>query len=222
MLKKIIGIIVLALFFQQIVIAQNNSKPANLTNNSTSNPLITFSKEWDMPIYKKCNTAKGLTYLSATEKEVIWILNMCRLNPKLFLNSVLLNPKSSAYKKSIERTSYYNSLIEDLKTLAPNQRALLPDTNLFVSANCHAYESGKIGIIGHERVSKKCPGDYLGECCSYGYVNPADIVITLLIDEGIENLGHRNIMLSKKYTLIGVSKQPHISKFGTNTVMDFK
>lgn len=221
MLKKIIGVIVLALFFQQIVIAQNNYKPAILTNNSTSNPLVTFSKDWDMPIYKKCNTAMGLTYLSATEKDVIWILNMCRLNPKLFLNSVLLNPKSSAYKKIVDRTSYYNSLINKLKIQVPINTVLLPDSNLFVSAKCHAYESGKAGKKGHVRVNNNCANDNLGECISYGYDDPFEMVIALLIDEGVPKLGHRNVLLNNRYKIIGVSTQPH-TFYRTNTVLDFK
>jgi len=46
-------------------------------------------------------------------------------------------------------------------------------------------------------------------------------VISLLIDENVHSLGHRKIMLSNEYTLIGVSLQPHIN-YGTNTVLDFK
>jgi hypothetical protein len=221
MLKKIMGFIVLILFFQQIAIAQNNAKQVGLSSKLVVNPLANCSKEWDMPIYEKCNTAKDLKYLTSTEKEVIWILNMARFNPVLFLNSVLLNAKSSAYKEKEKRNSYFNSLVENLKILPPNKNTLMPDSNLFVSAYCHAFESGKVGYVGHNRLSNTCAEDFYGECCDYGSESPLEIVISLLIDEGVPSLGHRKIMLDKRYTLIGVSTQPH-TKYETNTVLDFK
>jgi uncharacterized protein YkwD len=221
MRKKIFGFIVLVFFFQQFSIAQSNTQSPNLTSNSKTNPLLTFSKEWESSIYNKCNTAKDLKYLSAIERDVIWILNMARQNPILFLNSVLLNPNSGVYKIPKARSSYYISLVEDLKILTPNQTPFSPDSNLFVTAKCHAYESGKTGYVGHDRKKNSCVQDFYGECCYYGMDDPFVIVISLLIDENVRSLGHRKIMLSKDYTLIGVSLQPHTA-YGTNTVLDFK
>lgn len=221
MLKKIFGFFVLLFSFQQIVIAQNNTKPQILHRNSQMNLLISFSKEWESSIYAKCNTAKDLNYLTQNEKDVIWILNLIRLNPTLFLNSVLLNPLSPAYKDIKSRSSYLNSLIKDLKELEPNPLLFVPDSNLFVTAKCHAFSSGKTGYVGHNRKKNACYKDFYGECCSYGYKDPFDIVVSLLIDEDVPDLGHRHIMLSKKYTLIGVSTQPH-SSYRINTVLDFK
>ena len=58
-----------------------------------------------------------------------------------------------------------------------------------------------------------------GECCDYGHNNALDIIMSLLIDEGISSLGHRNICLSS-YSKIGVAIQPH-KLYGYNAVMDF-
>jgi hypothetical protein len=219
--KKILGFLALLFCTQQFVFAQNNFNSSISTNNVTKNPLAIFSKEWDSSIYTNCNTAKDLNYLSQTEKDIIWILNLVRLNPTLFLNSVLLNPLSSVYKEKKSRSSYLNSLIEDLKVLQSNPIALTPDSNLFVSAKCHAYESGKTGYVGHDRKKNACKKDFYGECCYYGLEDAFVVVISLLIDENVRSLGHRKIMLSNEYTLIGVSLQPHIN-YGTNTVLDFK
>jgi hypothetical protein len=221
MLNKILRLIVLILFSQQFVTAQNNYNPPSLNNINTLNPLAKFSNEWNKEEYGKFNTAKDIKYLSNTERNVIWILNMVRRNPVLFLNSVLLDPKSDAFKTPKERSSYYNSLVADLKILSPNQTPLMPDSNLFVSAKCHAYESGKTGYVGHDRKKNSCIEDFYGECCYYGLDDPFVIVISLLIDEKIRSLGHRKIMLSKAFSFIGVSTQPHID-YGTNTVLDFK
>jgi len=219
--KKILGFLVLLLCTQQVVLAQDNFNSSISTSNVTKNPLAIFSKEWDSSIYTKCNTAKDLNYLSQTEKDIIWILNLVRLNPTLFLNSVLLNPLSSVYKEKKSRSYYYNSLVEDLKILKPNQSPLFPDSNLFLSAKCHAFESGKTGYVGHDRKKNSCKKDFYGECCYYGLEDAFVVVISLLIDENVHSLGHRKIMLSNEYTLIGVSLQPHIN-YGTNTVLDFK
>lgn len=161
--KKILGFLVLFLFTQQFVFAQDNFNSSISTNSIIKNPLAIFSKEWDSSTYAKCNTAKDLNYLSQTEKDIIWILNLVRLNPTLFLNSVLLNPLSSAFKEKKSRSYYYNSLIEDLKILTPNQTPLFPDSNLFVSAKCHAFESGKSGYVGHDRKKNSCKKDFYGE-----------------------------------------------------------
>jgi len=221
MLNKILRLIVLILFSQHVVIAQNDYKNSGLNKSNLVNPLAKFSNEWNNEEYGKFNTAKDIKYLSNTERNVIWILNMVRRNPVLFLNSVLLDPKSDVFKTPKERSSYYNSLVADLKILTPNQTPLMPDSNLFVSAKCHAYESGKTGYVGHDRKKKKCEADFYGECCDYGSSKPIDIVMSLLIDEDVPSLGHRKIMLSNRYSLIGVSTQPHI-EYRTNTVLDFK
>ena len=221
MLKKISGFIVLVFFFQQFITAQNDNKHSVLNKSNFVNPIAKFSIEWEKLDYNNCNTAKDIKYLSNTERDVIWILNMVRQNPVLFLNSVLLNTKSEFFKPPKARSSYYNSLVEDLKILTPNQTPFFSDSNLFVTAKCHAFESGKIGYVGHDRKKNTCVQDFYGECCYYGMDDPFNIVISLLIDENVRSLGHRKIMLSKEYTLIGVSLKPH-TKYGTNTVLDFK
>jgi len=221
MQKKSINLIIFVFLLQTIVFAVDKKNNYFFYQDSIINPLAKFSNEWNKIDYQNCNTAKELKYLKTTERNVIWIINMVRLNPRLFLNSVLLNSKSPMYKSFKIRSFYYNSLIENLKTLSPNQSPLLPDTDLFITAKCHAYESGKIGYVGHDRKNNTCVKDFFGECCYYGLEDPFHIVISLLIDEDVSNLGHRKIMLNKKYTLIGVSLQPHID-YGTNTVLDFK
>ena len=59
---------------------------------------------------------------------------------------------------------------------------------------------------------------YGGECCQYGTDNALGVVMQLLIDEGIESLGHRKILMGD-YTLIGVAMRPHIA-YRVNTVLD--
>ena len=185
------------------------------------NPLVEFSTEWSERQYLQCNTAESASYLSKEEKKVIWILNMIRVNPQLFLNSVLLNPKCNEYKTPAKRNHYFNSLISDLEKAKPIYALLSPDADLFKGAYCHAYQSGLKGRLGHSRAGEGCEKDFYGECCDYGNTQALDILLSLLIDEDVPSLGHRKICLSDEYTLIAVSIQPH-KKYGTNTVLDFK
>ena len=78
-----------------------------------------------------------------------------------------------------------------------------------------------MGYAGHKRVNADCEKQksYNGECCDYGNDDPLEIILSLLIDEGIPSLGHRKVFLSA-YTKIGVSIQPH-KRYGTGVVFDF-
>lgn len=186
-----------------------------------SNPLVFYSKDWLADKYSSCNTAKEVNYYSTSEKEIIQILNMIRMNPVLFLNSVLLNPSSPYYKIQLNRNQYDLSLIETLKKITPNYRLLIPDKNAYISAKCHAEYSGNTGYVGHERINSNCTMDFYGECCSYGYSDALSILMALLLDYNVPSLGHREICLSTDFSSIGVSIQSH-KIYDFNAVLDFK
>ncbi len=186
-----------------------------------NNPFVKYSPLWNQTKYKHCNTAAAVSYLTDEEKKIIWALNMIRLSPQLYCKTILLNPKSPFYLKPAQRDYYFNSLINDLNKSTPNNNFLQPDSMAFISAQCHAYYSGIKGYVGHERSVTLCKGDFYGECCDYGYNDAVSILTHLLIDKNISDLGHRNICLSKSYSLLGTSIQPHRDYY-MNTVLDFK
>ena len=182
-------------------------------------PLSSFSDEWNKPVYLDLNTARDSNYLTGMEKDVIWILNMVRKNPQLFLRSVLLNPKSEFYKIPSARNSYFTSLVKDLQDQKPSRKALQPNRVLYQSAFCHALNSGKEGFVGHDR-KWGCRSSFSAECISYGFDDALDIIIQLLVDDGVPSLGHRSICLTASYKELGVSIQPH-SLYSYNSVLDF-
>ena len=226
--KKTIFILLLTILFQNVtfaipkVIIDTNSTSVKQTtfSNTIVNPLMIYSQEWSNKIYNNCNTAANMNYLSSEEKNVVWVSNMLRQNPQLFLTSVLLNPHCDLFVKKENRNNYYNSLIATLQQLKPIKTFLKPDSLNYESAKCHAVYSGLNGYVGHERDQSGCKEHFYGECCDYGYSNAVDILLHLLIDDGIPNLGHRKICLSPDYLSIGVSIQPH-TLYGFNTVIDF-
>lgn len=196
------------------------SQTGNISSGTVS-PLASYSKVWNDVKYRKYNTAANAAYLSRDEKNVIYILNLIRANPVLFTRTVLVKyPSVSGNDYLAEDSFYFISLVNALEKLEPLDM-LTPDKSCFTSAKCHAYTSGITGYVGHERKTKECKTKryFYGECCDYGHKDPLDIVLSLLIDEGVPSLGHRMVCLGD-YAKIGVSIQPHM-QYGNNAVLDF-
>ncbi len=188
---------------------------------SPVSPLATYSNAWNDIKFSKCNTAANAPYLSSDEKEIIYILNLIRTDPVLFSKTVLKKYPALSGKGYLATDEfYYISLVNTLAKMQP-LNLLVPDKACFESAQCHASSSGASGYAGHKRTNGTCENKktYNGECCDYGNSEPLEIVLSLLIDEGVPSLGHRDIMLSS-YTKVGVSIKPH-KKYGTNTIFDF-
>jgi uncharacterized protein YkwD len=179
----------------------------------SASPLAAYSTEWNDARYLKCNTAATANYLTNDEKKVIYILNLARMNPSLFANTVI-----KQYKVSY--SAYYSSLLKTMLTMKPVQ-LLYPDSLCFAGAYCHAVNSGIEGYVGHERKAEACRKKwyYNGECCDYGHNKPLEIIMSLLIDEGVPSLGHREICLND-YKKIGVSIQYH-KIYQYTAVLDF-
>lgn len=190
-----------------------------VTQTDSFSPLSIFSAEWDKPEYRVCNTAGEITYLSEKEKQIIYILNMARMNPALFAKTVVMQYPDYSGEARLKQSSYYLGLLEFLKN-KKTMPLLHPEKTLFESAKCHAESSGNSGYVGHNRRTAACRSveTFMGECCQYGYADPISIVLDLLIDEGVPSLGHR-IILFKPHTQIGVSLQPH-KKYRWNAVLD--
>ncbi len=182
------------------------------------NPLVAYSGEWADKKYDQCNTAAKETYLSAAEKELIWVLNMARTNPKLFCRTVVA-PYARENNVDMESEVYYLSLMREMNKMGP-LGILNADKACATSAACHAEWSGKTGYVGHDRRNGNCKNveKHDGECCSYGETEPLSVIISLLIDENVPSLGHRHILLGA-YSGIGVAIRPH-KGYRTNAVLD--
>jgi len=189
-------------------------------NSNSSSPLSKFSSEWNDSRYLKCNTASDAGYMSAKEKEVIYILNLLRANPRLFANTVVKKYPEYSHSDNLRQVSEYKSLLKTLQNTEPLP-VLNPDALCYASAECHAASAGRRGYIGHERKDAKCRAKqhFNGECCEYGHNDALDILMALLIDQNVSGFPHRKICLGG-YKAVAVSIQPHKS-FRYNSVLDF-
>ncbi len=164
------------------------------------------------------NTVNSIEYFTEEEKNMVIWLNLARINPAKFYEVVVFY-SNVKYGSKYKSNSYVKSLMSHLKKMKPIG-VLQPDKTMYELALCWAKEAGVKGLIGHKR--KKCKYGFSAECCSYNAKDEGFYhIYQLLVDEGVKNLGHRKIMLDAKYTLVGVSIQPH-KKYGKNSVMDFK
>ncbi|MEO7982754.1 MAG: hypothetical protein ABI688_01605 [Bacteroidota bacterium] len=202
------GLLACLLIFVSFIPAREVSRAHTIPS-----PLASYSTAWNDAKYMKCNTAAKVSYMTALEKELIYILNLARTNPQLFASTVIA-------KYPARHTDYFTSLLDTMQKLKPG-KLLYPDSLCFSGAKCHAVNSGKEGYVGHTRSTEECRMKwyYNGECCEYGHNKPLDIIMALLIDQDIISLGHRNICLGP-YKNIGVSFQPH-TLYGYTTVLDF-
>lgn len=166
---------------------------------------------------KEANTAENYAKLSQDEKEVIQITNLFRMHPAKIADEYL-TPYFKKHKKEVN--NYTKSLVNDVKKTKPCI-ALLPEDICMKSAASHAEKMGKSGKTGHDGMSQRLkPYGFAGENCDYGHNKAIDIIMSLMIDEGVPSLGHRKNILDADYTHIGVAIRTH-KKYKHNCVMDF-
>ena len=179
---------------------------------------------WTKEELESANTAKDVDYLTDDEKQVIMLCNLARLNGTKFAKTYL-----DKWLEGKTRNEYIKSLYEDLSKIS-NLPMLKPNEVLYSTAIKHAIDMGETGQQGHnssdgtsfgKRLMKVYGPHLVGENCSYGIQDPQDMVIALLIDDGVNSLGHRKNILNEQFNEIGVSIKPHNSIYKYNSVLDF-
>lgn len=183
---------------------------AKIANDKSILPYLKFKA--DSVLIMKCKFANDV------EKDVYIYLNYARTRPKEFCEKFVI-PNWN------KKNAYENSLVKTMMSLKP-MGTLLPNKDLYSSAECHATVSGELGFVGHTRsvnpkTKKKCDEIFSGECISYGMNEGLSILLQLLIDEGVPSLGHRHICFSGGYEEVGISLKKH-KRYEVNCVLDFR
>ena len=183
--------------------------------------LSTLAQDWNA---REIDTARGEDYLSESEKEVILLVNKVRTMPALFARKYV----ESRRGESAAAEECYNELLK-----WPAQKPLKPSRALSLSSRDHAEDMGKTGAIGHVSTNGKTStqrvqrygvfkGAYTGpwENCSYGFDDPLEIILQLLIDDDVPSRGHRKNIMESQVNFMGTSIRPH-KTYSYNCVMDF-
>ena len=181
----------------------------------------------------------NLYFLSDLEKGVIMELNRARLNPAGYAKK-LEDFKKHYVGKYIyfagrtqvvteEGAAAVNEAIEVLKSTAPVP-LLRVSRGLCTAAKVHAEDQGPKGLVSHEGSDNSSPDQRMnrfgtwetafGENIEYGNVNPQEIVMQLIIDDGVPERSHRENIFNPLFQVVGVSFGPH-QRYGQMCVMDF-
>lgn len=95
---------------------------------------------------------------------------------------------------------------------------LAPAPVLAAAAHDHQAEQGETGEVGHlgpdgstpaSRVQRRGGDVYVGELITYGTTDPADIVRQLVVDDGVADRGHRQLMYDPDLRYAGVACGSH-------------
>jgi uncharacterized protein YkwD len=175
------------------------------------------------------NTASNTVYLNDFEKQIVLEINKLRSNPSRYA-AEYLEPLISCYRgldfnypgdltlRTSEGVAALRECIGYLKRSNPVP-ILVPSEGVTKAAEDHAYDQSTNGGTGHngnddsdlkDRIERY--GEWhvrIAENISYGDISPRQVVIYLLIDDGVLSRGHRTTFLQKDLKVLGVAEASH-------------
>lgn len=169
--------------------------------------------------------------------EVMMLINKLRKDPTYFvkdLEEMAKHFKGTDYKPPgakfiLETQEGAEAVLEAAAFLrrAKPCNPFLKDKNLCAAAQSWANELGRKGTATHgtlgariEAALGKDAGGYRAENIAYGSKDAKDILLQLIIDDGVADRAHRKNLFSETYQLIGVGYSTH-KQMGGVCVIDF-
>lgn len=164
----------------------------------------------------------------AFNQELLKEHNYVRTKPKEYAEKVL-KPAMANYSDKTKTVA--QGLYDQLVKMEPVGKLELDETLQKAAqwfADDHA-RSGKTGHIGSDgsRMDQRIDragGEFrtMAENCSYELADARDVMLGLLIDEGIPGFGHRKNILNPAYSHMGAGKSSREGvPYGTAIVIDY-
>ena len=144
-----------------------------------------------------------------------------------FKANLVIVPGRGTAVQTNEGRAPVDETITFLKSQAP-LATLQPSDMLRLGAADHLAEQTRTGDVGHygadgsspgERVSRHGGGEQVAEVIAYGAVDAKDVILQLLVDDGVPDRGHRIVMMADHLRYAGVACGPH-PQYGTMCVID--
>ncbi|MDR3177634.1 MAG: CAP domain-containing protein [Campylobacteraceae bacterium] len=191
---------------------------------------------WDISYL---DTARGAEYLTSIEKDVILEMNKVRSNPKKYAD-LYIKPRLKYYNGNtysppdampIATSEGAKAAQEcyDVLSKISSAQILLPSKGLWQAAKDHASDQSKSGKTGHDGSDGSTPFDRIkrygtyaqaGENIAYKPNTAREIVVGLLIDDGVFPRGHRDNIMHKEYNYAAASVNSH-KKYGVICVIEY-
>ena len=189
---------------------------------------------WDL---SALDTARDADYMGEIEKDVVLEMNMARSNPKkyaeLYIEPRIKKFNGKTYGGNLLTFEGADVVKECVKFMNGHKSlpVLAPSKGLTRAAKDHADTQSLSGQTGHTGTDGSDPftrmeryGSYTGsagENISYGSKTAREIVVTLLIDDGVKSRGHRKNIMSTEFTHTGVGFAGTHKAYGCECVLDF-
>jgi len=183
--------------------------------------------------------ATTTVHISEIQKAVLNELNVARTTPMKYVE--YLKDRRRGFKGKIfsapggirvttrEGVAAVDEAIEALSKQAP-LAALQFSEGLALAALDHVLDTGPKGLVSHDgsddsnpvtRVSRYGELEQVsGECISFGHSEARQIVLTLIIDDGVPSRGHRLSIYKQEFRLAGIARGPH-KTYKDMCVIDF-
>jgi centrin-1 len=161
-------------------------------------------------------------------EQVFAELNLCRSNPAKYSEKIetsLQYYNGNTLEKPGNIPIDTEEGPENVKDCANQLKATGPlpilswSKALASAAQAHIDDIGPSGAMGHTGIDGSDAGDRIerfgnwlesiGEVIEYGSTVPEDIVINLLIDDGVTSRRHRNTILKPEFAFVGLGYGPH-------------
>jgi len=175
------------------------------------------------------------------QKDLFIELNNLRKDPKSYIplieyemkslkkNNILKKKDSNLQIQTLEGKEAYLDAIKFLEHQQPVP-PLNEESRLSSAAMDLVKDIGKRGIVSHqdqygqyvsERIEKYCEWDYsASEVIEVSSKNPQDILVSLIVDDGLRNRPDRKTLFNQSYNYVGIACGPH-SEYEIVTVVVF-
>ena len=178
--------------------------------------------------FARSGTIEQFGYLSSLENAVVHEINMARKNPKdyasflvkwkRYYNGKLLKIPGETTLMTEEGVTAVTEAIGSLRSTNPASR-LNPSKGMSSGARDHVTDQGSSGRTQHKGSDGSQPWDRvnrygtweksIAENIAYGSDKARNIVMHLIIDDGVSSRGHRKNIFNPDFQVIGVACGHH-------------
>ena len=187
---------------------------------------LAMAQGWD----ESLNTAKDITTISENERELIFEINKLRSDPpryarevvkprlaKFHADGMVYTNSQGVYIRTSEGKKAVMECIQALEATSPMQ-PLYYDSRLYDAAISHGTDMRDNNFFEHdssdgtqfyERLQKFGFNGHCAENLAAGNDAPEEIVLQLIIDDGVPSRGHRTNLLTPDFNIVGAAIVEH-------------